>query len=144
MKSLRSSGCYPSLYPVDYFFYFIIVLTVGSWSAFQPIVSLSALIIIIIIVPETIFKGHRQYHPSLDRLYFLTETGKVDYTCLKKHLKWPWRWIDVTSDDTMQLVLWSICVSLLHRFCDIQRRIMARSWNLGYGSCKVMENGTIR
>jgi len=72
---------------VDYFFYFIIVLTVGSWSAFQPIVSLSALIIIIIIVPETIFKGHRQYHPSLDRLYFLTETGKVDYTCLKKHLK---------------------------------------------------------
>jgi len=45
------------------------------------------------------------------------------------------------------VLLWCIlqCIhNNLHRFWDIQRRIMECPWNLGYGSFKVIENGTIR
>jgi len=36
------------------------------------------------------------------------------------------------------------CVSISYRLWDIQHRIMAWPWNLGYGSFKVVENGTMQ
>jgi len=35
-------------------------------------------------------------------------------------------------------------VCILYRFWDIQRQIMVWPWNIGYGSFKVIEDGTIR
>jgi len=85
-------------------------------------------------VPEMIFKGHSS-HPLLDRLDFLSETGKVGYIYIKtKPLKWPWKWIKVIGDGTIQYDFPLVVCSndgILYRFWAIQRRIMACPWNLG-------------
>jgi len=50
------------------------------------------------------FKGHsRSSASSLDRLYFLSETGKVGDTYFQtKLLKWRRRWINVSCYGTVQ------------------------------------------
>jgi len=72
------------------------------------------------VVPEMTLKGHS----SLGHLDFQSETGNVGYAYFQtKLLKWPWRWVSVIGDGTVQqatyhllLVVRSNHVPILYRF----------------------------
>jgi len=53
------------------------------------------------VVHEMTCKGHSRL--SVDRLHFLSNPGKEGYTYFqRKSLKWPWKWITVIGDGTIQ------------------------------------------